>query len=624
MPVALSPHAGAVAPSEDQVYQEQLAEHDGIEGTQFPGAFSKYLRKGKEQRGASHSASYKFGDFTVGLLATNLERGKSCRGANAGDPYKFGDFTRGIVGFLFDSGGGASSSSRSRKSLGPDARSEESRGASSPVNRDERLQKAVTGDLRSIHDVYDLDKYSKKIGEGSFGYVIKGWSKASKEDCAVKVLFKGGLPDLIVLKREVTMLRELDHPHILQFYDAFEDRCNVYLVMELCAGGELFDQIQIQGTFPEVQASFVMQQLMRAVNYMHSNNVCHRDLKPENFLLLKKAPVLKNTLKVIDFGFARRFDPGKVMTSLLGTAEYVAPEVLGKEYTAQCDIWSAGVILFILLCGYPPFRGKSSRETFRLVRQGVPKFNPRHWSHISEEGCDLVRRMLTKEVPERITVEQVLEHVWIKATSTAANSDQLCQANSGGQHAMGELMSRFRAFQAQQTVVQTALRLIAPHVEQAEVQRLRETFVQMDTRNTGVLSISQICDGLRQSGIKEIPDHLSELMNAVGSENDGSINYAEFLEAMLVKQVYIREHLQWEAFRACDKDGDGRIGIEDVAAVIKSGDLEDMPGINIGDVEALMESGRANALGGQGIDFGEFMSLMRTASERGSKPSTLA
>mmetsp|Transcript_3543 Transcript_3543/g.8841 ORF Transcript_3543/g.8841 Transcript_3543/m.8841 type:complete len:618 (-) Transcript_3543:71-1924(-) len=604
----LSPERGPA----DAHQAEEILDHDEVA---LPGVFSKFMRKGKERRGVSHSASYKFGDLTLGLVATNLERGKSYRGATTGAPYKFGDFTRGIVGFLFETG--SSAARRSFVAVG-----EEPRGASSPAEREEKEQKAVTGDSRSIHDVYILDKYSRKIGEGSFGYVVKGRSKAaakgSKDDCAIKVLFKGGLPDLYVLKREVTMMRDLNHPHILKFIDAFEDRCNVYLVMELCSGGELFDQIQIQGTFPEVQASFVMQQLMSAVNYMHSMHVCHRDLKPENFLLVDRAPVLSNTLKVIDFGFARRFELGTMMTSLLGTAEYVAPEVLNKEYTAQCDVWSAGVILFILLCGYPPFRGKSSRETFRLVRQGAPKFNTKFWGQISEEGRDLVKRMLQKKLEDRITVQQVLSHVWIKATSTTANPQELHQANAGGQVAMGELMSRFRAFQAQQTVVQTALRLIAPHVQDAEVQRLKETFERLDTDRAGTLSIGQICDGLRQSGIKDIPEQLTQLMNDISAETDGSIHYAEFLEAMLVKQAYIREHLQWEAFRACDKDGDGRIGIEDIAAVIRHRDLEDMPGINEGDIEALKgEIPPYDGHGNGGIDFAEFSSLIRTLSERG-------
>lgn len=164
-------------------------------------------------------------------------------------------------------------------------------------------------------------------------------------------------------------MRNLDHPNIIKLYETFEDSRNIYLVMEICEGGELFDRIIDKGQFSETEARVIFTQMIQAINYCHSNGIAHRDLKPENFLFLTKAE--DSPIKVIDFGLSKHFDEKgghSAMTTRAGTPYYISPEVLSGNYDESCDIWSSGVILYILLSGVPPFGGDSDPEILEAVK----------------------------------------------------------------------------------------------------------------------------------------------------------------------------------------------------------------------------------------------------------------
>merc|ERR1719238_1047777 len=190
---------------------------------------------------------------------------------------------------------------------------------------------------------------TKKMGEGSYGTVSKGTNKATKQLRAVKSIAKAKVKDPDRFKQEIAIMKMMDHPNIIKLYETFEDHRNIYLVMELCAGGELFDRIIECGHFTEVQVAILMQQIIRAIYYMHENKVCHRDLKPENFLFMTKDPIDKNLLKIIDFGLSCKFETGLVLSTKAGTPYYVAPEVLSGKYDHLSDMWSVGVIMYVIL-----------------------------------------------------------------------------------------------------------------------------------------------------------------------------------------------------------------------------------------------------------------------------------
>jgi len=204
-----------------------------------------------------------------------------------------------------------------------------------------------------LTDSYELER--NKLGEGSYGSVRKAKNKATGQTRAVKTIATAHLKNIESFKQEIAIMKMMDHPNIIQLYETFEDPKNIYLVMEVCTGGELFDKIIDSGHFNETNAAILMQQIIRAIHYMHTNHVCHRDLKPENFLFMTKDSIEKNTLKIIDFGLSCQFAPGQVLTTKAGTPYYVAPQVLAGKYDQLSDLWSCGVIMYVMLCGYPPF-----------------------------------------------------------------------------------------------------------------------------------------------------------------------------------------------------------------------------------------------------------------------------
>lgn len=194
-----------------------------------------------------------------------------------------------------------------------------------------------------LTEFYDLDK--KKIGEGSYGTVCKATNKSTGAARAVKSISKEHMKNIERFKQEIAIMKMMDHPNIIKLYETFEDRKNIYLVMELCLGGELFDRIIDAGHFTEVQAAILMQQIVRAIYYMHESHVCHRDLKPENFIFSTKEPIEKSILKIIDFGLSCSYKPDQVLTTKAGTPYYVAPQVLAGKYDHLSDLWSCGVIM---------------------------------------------------------------------------------------------------------------------------------------------------------------------------------------------------------------------------------------------------------------------------------------
>lgn len=201
---------------------------------------------------------------------------------------------------------------------------------------------------------------------------------------------------------------------MIKLYEYFEDETNVYLVTELCEGGELFDRIVKNEYFNEQLAAKTFKMILLALNYCHSQNIVHRDLKPENFLYSSQDE--NSDLKIIDFGLSKILAQGKLqrMKSRAGTPYYISPEVLTGNYDVSCDMWSAGCMLYILLCGYPPFYGDDNQEILQMVQKGVFDFDGEEWDNVSSEAKDLIKKLITK--PERrLTAQEALQHKWIKA-----------------------------------------------------------------------------------------------------------------------------------------------------------------------------------------------------------------
>ena len=201
------------------------------------------------------------------------------------------------------------------------------------------------------------------------------------------------------LKFEVDILKNLNNPNIVKLYEVYEDNTRIYLVTEFFEGVELFDEITTPGRFNEASAAHVMKQLLSAVQYCHKKNVCHRDIKPENIMI---NPKNKDQIKVIDFGTSQPYGQ-EHMHLVFGTPYYIAPEVLQGDYDKQCDMWSIGVILFMMMSGCPPFSGANDQIIIQNVRKGEYSFNPLYWSDKSDAVKDLITKLLEKDPKKRCT-----------------------------------------------------------------------------------------------------------------------------------------------------------------------------------------------------------------------------
>eukprot|EP00397_Hematodinium_sp_SG-2012_P008862 GEMP01008931.1.p1 GENE.GEMP01008931.1~~GEMP01008931.1.p1 ORF type:complete len:468 (+),score=108.98 GEMP01008931.1:96-1499(+) len=443
-------------------------------------------------------------------------------------------------------------------------------------------------------DLYDVQ--TAQLGAGTYGSVSKATNKSTGAVRAVKTMAKKDIKNEVRYKAEIAIMKKLDHPNIIKLFETFEDLKNTYLVLELCTGGELFDRIIDQGFFSEKGASVLMKQILQALYYCHSNKIIHRDLKPENFLFANKSP--DSPLKVIDFGLAALFDKNEVMKTKAGTPYYVAPQVLKGAYTYKCDMWSCGVLMYIILCGYPPFYGDTDGEILSLVKLGTYDFPQEDWGNISSSAKELIQMLLAMDEVKRISAEDALKHIWI---GNAPSSDAPLSI---------KVMSNFKSFRNQNRLKKIALTAIAQQLPEAEIKQLKETFLAIDKNGDGTLTLQEIKDGAAKHNVN-LPEDFASIFTSMDSDGSGCIDYTEFIAATMEKRVYMQEDLCWSAFRVFDLDGDGKITTAELTKVL--GDMDGtggqatLPGMR--NAEKLIAE--ADTDGDGTIDFDEFMAMMR-------------
>ncbi|KAE9590124.1 putative protein kinase CAMK-CDPK family [Lupinus albus] len=401
-----------------------------------------------------------------------------------------------------------------------------------------------TGNLK---DVYSL---GKKLGQGQFGTTYLCVEKGTNKEFACKSIPKRKLTtqeDVEDVRREIQIMHHMaGHPNVIQIIDAYEDVVAIHVVMELCAGGELFDRIIQRGHYTEKKAAELARLIVSVVEACHSLGVMHRDLKPENFLFINHEE--ESPLKTIDFGLSVFFRPGETFTDVVGSPYYVAPEVLRKQYGPECDVWSAGVIIYILLSGVPPFWDETEQGIFEQVLKGDLDFVSEPWPNISESGKDLVRRMLIRDPKKRMTAHEVLCHPWVQIGG-AAPDKPLDSA----------VLSRLKQFSAMNKLKKIAIRVIAESLSEEEIGGLKEMFKMIDTDNSGQITLEELKNGLERVGSILKDSEIDWLMQAADVDNSGTIDYGEFIAAMIhLNKVQKEDHL-FAAFSYFDKDGSGYI-----------------------------------------------------------------
>lgn len=406
----------------------------------------------------------------------------------------------------------------------------------------------------------------KELGQGGYGHVYLAEHRTTKQQRAVKEIEKakankipGGKTKFI---REVEILGKLDHPNIVHLYELYEDNFRYYVVSELLTGGELFDYIVSSRHLTEPVAARIMQQVLSAVLFCHQNNIVHRDLKPENLMLESPVTVVENLhIKLIDFGTSCFYDASQPLRQKLGTPYYIAPEVLGSGYNEKCDLWSCGVILYILLCGYPPFPGKTDDEIIRRVRLGKFTFAHSEFDQVSEQAKNFIKRLLVLNPAERPTAQEALQDPWIlTAPQSTAASPELISSS----------LQRLSAFRAETKLKQAVLTFINSQVaNQTNTRELRETFKRLDRDSNGRLSKEELISAYSQiMSEEEAKTTVENVMQTVDADGNGFIDYSEFIMATMNRHILLSKQNMETAFNMFDKDGSGTITVAEIRAVL--------------------------------------------------------
>ncbi|TMW96385.1 hypothetical protein EJD97_007468 [Solanum chilense] len=443
----------------------------------------------------------------------------------------------------------------------------------------------------------------RELGRGQYGVIYFCTENSTKRNYACKSILKRKLVNRKAtedIKREIQMMQHLSgQPNIVEFKGAYEDHYSVHLVMELCAGGELFDRIIARGYYSEKDAADIIRQIVNVVYICHFMGVMHRDLKPENFLLTSKDE--HTMIKATDFGLSVFIEQGKVYRDIVGSAYYVAPEVLRRSYGKEADVWSAGVILYILLSGVPPFWDETEKGIFHAILQGEIDFHSDPWPSISNSAKDLVRKMLTQDAKSRITSAEVLEHPWLQ--SGEASDKPIDSA----------VLSRMKQFRAMNKLKKLALKVIAENLSEEEIKGLKAMFANMDTDNSGTITYEELKSGLARLGSKLSEAEVKQLMEAADVDGNGTIDYIEFVTATMHRHRLERDDDLFKAFQYFDTDHSGFITKDELESAMKEYGMGDEDTIREIIVEVDTDhDGR--------INYEEFCAMMRSGTQPQDKP----
>ncbi|XP_076917329.1 CDPK-related kinase 5-like [Bidens hawaiensis] len=441
-------------------------------------------------------------------------------------------------------------------------------------------RRQATGAVGNTAEVGGLDKsfgFSKhfgskyeigeEVGRGHFGYTCKATFKKGEfkgQHVAVKVIPKSKMTTAIAIedvRREVKILRALTgHNNLVKFYGAYEDHEKVYVVMELCEGGELLDRILARGgKYSEDDAKAVLIQILNVVAFCHLQGVVHRDLKPENFLFTSKDE--NSPLKAIDFGLSDFVKPDERLNDIVGSAYYVAPEVLHRSYSTEADVWSIGVIAYILLCGSRPFWARSESGIFRAVLKANPSFDEAPWPTLSPEAKDFVKGLLNKDPRKRLTAAQALSHQWIR--------------DKNGNEVKGPLdistLRLMKSYMRSSALRKAALRALSKTLTVDELYYLKEQFSLLEPSKNGSISMENIKSALMKHATDAMKEsRVHDFLASLSALQYRRMDFEEFCAAAI--NIYQLESLdRWEQHARCayelfEKDGNRAIMIEELAS----------------------------------------------------------
>ena len=410
-----------------------------------------------------------------------------------------------------------------------------------------------------------IDKYYhfiKEIGHGSFGKVFRCQRISTGDIYACKMFDKKLIKNKKQLKVEINLLRATDHPNIIKLYETFEDKRYLYLIMEECSGGELFQRLAMNAKnnklYTEKDAAKIMKQILEAVNYLHSHGVCHRDLKPENILLSSMDECFQ--LKLIDFGLSQIIKTmDNIMKGEVGTVYYMAPEVILGNYNEKCDVWSCGVILYILLSGNPPFFAINKEELKQKICGIQYNFDLPQFSQISEDAKNLIKEIFVHS-DNRPTISDILNSSWVKKNAPNASSDYL-----------NIDLSPIMKYSKLNLVQKSVINFRAFHMTTNESKEFINIFKLIDENSDGVLTLEEIKNGIQHCkfNFKINEEIIVKLFNDMDIDKNGLVNYTEFVSALLDYEKNIKKEHLIACFQNYDEDNSGKISFKEFCNIIR-------------------------------------------------------
>ena len=453
-----------------------------------------------------------------------------------------------------------------------------------------------------ILDKYSIQKdfrkkyeYQSLIGSGAFGKVRLYLDRDSKTfKYAIKTIKKNIFKrhSIESIKREVNILRSLDHPNIVKYFETYEDECYLHIVMEYIAGDNLFRVLTDQKgfKFTERTISKIMTCLLKAVLFLHHNGIIHRDIKPENIVFVE--PNNFNALKLIDFGLSIQQN-AKKDNRRVGTPYYMSPEMVRGNFNYASDVWSIGVILFIMVTGKQPFRGKSKEEVFEKIKKGNYDKNTLNRAKCSKEVKDLIKKMLVTEYSKRITVECALDHIWFKQFENNKNINLVVDE---------EIIESLKQFQYQNIFQKEIRYYLAKLCSDKEIIKLKHAFLAIDKDNSGEIEYEEIPKIFSELNIKASDTELKNIFSSMDFHCDGKVNYSEFLAATISTINFNKEEKLWSAFKYFDTTDSGYITFDSVMDALKNSGV-------IIDEEGLTQTFNELQKKGKKINFREFKAI---------------
>ena len=465
------------------------------------------------------------------------------------------------------------------------------------------------GFKKHFHDEYEV---TKLLGKGAFASAYQVSPRENSPyfgrcDLAVKVISKASLKnvqDARWLKQEIDIMRRVGGSiNMVHVYECYESKNHVYLLMELCSGGNLYEKIMKGDPYTEKMASVLMGDILRVAEQCHSKGIIHRDIKPENFLFANK--LMGAPLKMTDFGLADYCTPTTKLKEISGTPYYIAPEVIRMNYGQKADVWSCGILLYVLLTGKSPFhrdddRKHSYKVVFRRILDESVDFTSDPWPNISAGAKDLCKKLLQKNPQKRITAKEGLQHTWITQNNdsgTDGKSDN--QQNSARKDA---IVQRLQLFGTYNKLKQVALYRIAKELASPEVAEVKQMWDKMNIGDVNLMGTIRLLDGLELEGFTVGENEGSDLLKAVDVEGKGKIGFEDYAAAIVDWREIAKDkkyyHLCRQVFEEFDTNKDGYITSRELA--------EELPG-TFTEKELKSMIAEADTKGHKKIDFKDFV-----------------